>query len=151
MTDGKDMPLVQIRVRYSEDGPDGHVLQFPCAGVVRGPRTELLRRTGVPYTEMEQRGVMLPLVESHVKYLSRAKYDDLLDLSAAAAMEGKARVRFEIKIANAATGQSVAEGYTIHAVVDPSGKPIRPPEWFMDLIPALPQTLSQKPLADCSE
>jgi hypothetical protein len=26
---------------------------------------------------------------------------------------------------------AVAEGYTLHAVVDPAGKPIRPPPWFL--------------------
>ena len=33
-------------------------------------RTELLRSLALPYTEMERRGLLLPLVEAHVEFLS---------------------------------------------------------------------------------
>ena len=44
-------------------------------------RTELLRSKGLPYAEMERRGALLPVVESHVEYLGRARYDDLLKMT----------------------------------------------------------------------
>jgi len=105
-------------------------------------RTELLRSLGVPYAEMERRGVLLPLVEAHVAYGGRARYDDLLNVTASAAMASKARVRFDVRIVQAGTGQAVAQGYTVHAIVSPEGKPfgfaqgrpIRPPEWFLEAL-----------------
>jgi acyl-CoA thioester hydrolase len=60
-------------------------------------RTELLRAAGVPYASMEQRGTLLPLVEAHVKYEGRARYDDLLQLDLSAALAGKASLRFDYR------------------------------------------------------
>lgn len=94
-------------------------------------RTELLRAAGIPYAQMEQKGALLPLVEAHVNYHGRARYDDELKLTVTAEMAGKARLRFDVSIVQAAGGSPVASGYTVHAVVDPAGKPIRPPEWLV--------------------
>jgi acyl-CoA thioester hydrolase len=97
-------------------------------------RTEWLRATGVPYTQMESRGVLLPLVESHVQYLGRARYDDLLRITVTAGMSGRATLRFDVKIAHAESGAAVAAGHTVHAIVDSAGKPTRPPAWFLEAV-----------------
>jgi len=97
-------------------------------------RTEWLRAAGIAYAQMEQRGVMLPLVEAHVNFCGRARYDDLLRLTIRAAMAGKASVRFDVSIDQSESGEPVAGGYTIHALTDPSGKPIRPPAWFIEAL-----------------
>ena len=126
--------IVLLRVRYSETDQMGtfynsRVLEwFECG------RTEFLREIGIPYADMEQRGVMLPLIEAHVQYLGRARYDDRLRVETTAAMAGRARVRFVNRITNADTGAAIAEGYTIQAVVDPAGRPIRPPAWFVEAL-----------------
>ena len=119
-----------LRVRYSETDQMGtyynsRVLEwFECA------RTELLRSLGLPYAEMERRGALLPLVEAHVEYLGRARYDDPLHLTVWAAPEGRARLRCSVEIIHGDTAKPVARGYTIHGFTDPQGKPIRPPSWF---------------------
>jgi acyl-CoA thioester hydrolase len=125
---------VLIRVRYSEtDGLgtfyNSRVLEwFECG------RTELLRDLGVPYTRMESLGVFLPVTEAHVEYLGRARYDDVLRITTTSRMSGKARVRCEVEIEHAESKAPVARGYTVHAFVDASGKPIRPPAWFLEAI-----------------
>jgi acyl-CoA thioester hydrolase len=96
-------------------------------------RTEFLRARGLPYAEMERRGAFLPVVESHVEYLGRARYDDLLKMTSKGSLSGKARVRVDVEIVQAEGGAPVARGYTIHAVTDPSGKPVRPPPWVVAL------------------
>jgi acyl-CoA thioester hydrolase len=97
-------------------------------------RTELLRALGLPYSDMEARGVFLPLVEAHVEYLGRARYDDLLQLTITLAFSGRARARLDVRITQADTGKGVAQGYTIHAFTDRAGKAIRPPEWFLNAL-----------------
>ncbi len=124
-----------LRVRYSETDQMGTFYNSRALEWFEVGRTEWLRQTGVPYTEMESRGVMLPLVESHVEYLGRAKYDDELSLDVSACMTGKARMRFDVEIIHAGSEKPVAKGYTVHAIISPEGRPIRPPQWFMDLIP----------------
>jgi acyl-CoA thioester hydrolase len=124
---------VRFRVRYSETDQMGtfynsRVLEwFECG------RTEWLRAAGMPYSEMEARGIHLPVIEAHVSYLGRARYDDELEMSISAGMSGKASVRFDLQIARAGGGPKVACGYTVHAVTEGGGRPVRPPEWFRGL------------------
>jgi acyl-CoA thioester hydrolase len=96
-------------------------------------RTELLRDMGLPYAEMERRGVFLPVVEAHVEYRGRARYDDLLKMTSNAALVGKVRLRVDVEIIQAEGGAPVARGYTVHAFTDTKGKPIRPPAWLTEL------------------
>ena len=123
-----------LRVRYSETDQMGtyynsRVLEwFECG------RTEACRATGKPYTEWEQSGVMLPLTEAHVHYQGKARYDDRLKISTTVTMAGRARMRFDVAIENADTGEPICRGHTIHAVTDPTGKPIRPPAWMRQLV-----------------
>ena len=125
---------ILLRVRYSETDQMGTFYNSRALEWFECARTELLRAMGTPYAQMEARGVMLPLVEAHVEYMGRARYDDELKVAAAAAMSGKARVRFDLRITHARDGADVACGYTIHAITDPAGRPIRPPKWFTDAL-----------------
>jgi acyl-CoA thioester hydrolase len=123
-----------VRVRYSETDQMGTFYNSRALEWFECGRTEYLRAIGVPYAEMERRGVLLPLVEAHVEFHGRARYDDELEVTTAAAMCGKARVRFEVGIRQASDGAGVAAGHTIHAVAGEGGRPIRPPAWFTDAL-----------------
>ncbi|MGA2603193.1 MAG: thioesterase family protein [Verrucomicrobiia bacterium] len=125
--------IVLFRVRYSETDQMGTFYNSRALEWFECGRTELLRARGLPYAEMERRGAFLPVVESHVEYLGRARYDDLLKMTSRGSLSGKARARVDVEIVQAEGGAPVARGYTIHAVTDPSGKPIRPPAWVAAL------------------
>ena len=93
-------------------------------------RSELSRSTGIPYTEWEERGVFLPLVEAGVKYKGTARYDDLLEMRVWAVDFGRVRMRFEYEIRHAGEkGRAVATGFTVHALVDKQMRPMRIPDW----------------------
>jgi acyl-CoA thioester hydrolase len=123
-----------LRVRYSETDQMGTFYNSRALEWFECGRTELLRALGLPYTLIEERGLFLPLVEAHVEYLGRARYDDLLTLTTALQLAGRARARLDVRITNAATGKDVAKGYTVHAYTDAAGKPVRPPEWFLKAV-----------------
>ncbi len=125
---------VQFRVRYSDTDRMGTFSSDRALDWFEHGRTELLREIGLPYAEVEARGVLLPVAEAHVKYLGRAGYDDLLEIITTAQMAGRARLRCDARITRAADAAPVAEGYTVHAFTDPAGKPIRPPEWFLQVL-----------------
>jgi len=96
-------------------------------------RTELLRSFGLPYAEIENRGVMLPVVESHIICRNRTSYDELLKITTSAEMSGKASVKFDVQIVRDSDGVGVIQGYTVHAITDRTGRPIRPPKWLSGL------------------
>jgi len=120
-----------LRVRYSETDQMGTFYNSRALEWFEVARTDWLRQAGVPYAEMETRGALLPLVEAHVEFHGRARYDDQLELVTTAHMAGKARMRFDVSIAHA-SGDPVASGYTVHAIVNPDGRPIRPPAWLLE-------------------
>ena len=57
---------LQLRVRYSETDQMGTFYNSRALEWFECGRTELFRSRGLPYTEIERRGVCLPLVEAHV-------------------------------------------------------------------------------------
>ena len=130
---------IELRVRYSETDQMGTFYNSRPLEWFECGRTELLRSIGLPYSELEARGVFLPLVESHVEYLGRARYDDLLRMTTGCVFAGRARLRCDNSMVNAVTGKPVARGYTIHAFTDPTGRVIRPPGWLTEALAPAPK------------
>jgi acyl-CoA thioester hydrolase len=132
------MPLFehvcQLRIRYSETDQMGTFYNSKALDWFECGRTELLRAAGLTYADMEVKGIQLPLTEAHVEYQGRARYDDLLEIKCRMRMAGRARLRFAVQINHVPAGIPVVSGYTIHAVTEGSGRPIRPPRWLLDLV-----------------
>ena len=116
---------VSTRVRYPETDRMGvaHHSHFPVWFELG--RTEWMRAIGCPYGEMEDRdGVFFPVVDLGVRYLRSARYDQLLEIETCLASMKGVRVRFEYVIRDE-YGSTLATGHTVHASVDPNGKPRR--------------------------
>jgi len=125
---------ISFRVRYSETDQMGTFYNSRALEWFECGRTELLRALGLPYAELEARGVFLPLVEAHIEYLGRARYDDLLQMTTAVTFSGRARVRLDELILHVGTGHAVVRGWTVHAFTTATGKAIRPPSWFLEIL-----------------
>lgn len=97
-------------------------------------RAELFRAAGLSYKEIEKSGYFLPVSQAHVKYLSPARYDDLIVIEATVDGRFKAGVKFEYRIFSQEEKTDLAKGYTIHAFVNRDGRVIRPPAFIKELI-----------------
>jgi acyl-CoA thioester hydrolase len=125
----------QFRVRYSETDQMQTFYNSRALEWFEVGRTELARALGLPYAEWERRGILLPLIEARVFFRGRARYDDLLEMTIGIQREGKARLRFDNHIVQAAGLAPVADGYTIHALVSTdTGRPVRAPDWVLQLL-----------------
>ncbi len=124
--------VLQLRVRYSETDQMGTFYNSRALEWFECARSELMRRKlGMSYAVLEEEGFFLPLVEAHLEFQGRARYDDLLDIRSVVQVFGRARLRFEVQITLQSTGQPVVRGYTIHAFTNRLGKPVRPPGSFL--------------------
>lgn len=65
-----------MRSRYSETDQMGYVYYGRYLEYFEVARTEMIRSIGFPYRKLEEQGIMLPVVESHVKYKAPLFYDD---------------------------------------------------------------------------
>lgn len=68
----------QIRVRYAETDQMNVVYYGNYAQYFEVGRVEAIRQLGYTYKDMEASGVIMPVIEMHVRYLRPATYDDLL-------------------------------------------------------------------------
>jgi acyl-CoA thioester hydrolase len=72
---------IQIRVRYSETDQMGTVYHGHYATYLEVARVEALRALGVRYADLEaHHGILLPVVNMHLRFLRPARYDDMLTL-----------------------------------------------------------------------
>ncbi len=127
--------VLELRVRYSETDQMGTFYNSRALEWFECGRTELMRhRLGMSYVALEAEGVFLPLVEAHLEFKGRARYDDLLRIETKVAVSGRARLRFDVCITQAPSGSPVVAGYTVHATADVQGKPVRPPRWLFERI-----------------
>src|SRR4029079_17909809 len=69
---------VQIRVRYAETDQMNVVYYGNYAQYFEVGRVESIRQLGLVYKDIEASGVIMPVVEMHIRYLRPATYDDLL-------------------------------------------------------------------------
>jgi len=67
-----------IRVRYAETDQMNVVYHGNYAQYFEVARAESIRVLGFSYKDMEATGVIMPIVELHVKFIRPAHYDDLL-------------------------------------------------------------------------
>ncbi|NLX73629.1 MAG: acyl-CoA thioesterase, partial [Bacteroidales bacterium] len=70
----------EIKVRYGETDQMGVVNNAVYPSWFEIGRTELFDELGFPYSQMEKRGIMLPLSELYVKYLSPALYGEIVSI-----------------------------------------------------------------------
>jgi len=131
----QDASTSRVRVRYAETDKMGVVYYANYLVWFEVARTNWLRESGWSYREMEADGYLLPVVEAHCAYRQSARYDDELDVRATGVKLSPVRVRFNYQVTRVADTALLAEGYTVHASLDPQGKPRRLPERVQTMFP----------------
>jgi acyl-CoA thioester hydrolase len=89
-----------VRVRYAETDQMGIVYYGNYAQYFEVGRVELLRECGMSYREMENSGVMLPVVHLEVNYKKSALYDELLTIETEVVEKPTVKIIFNHKIYN---------------------------------------------------
>lgn len=125
---------IELRVRYAETDRMGYAYYGNYATWFEVGRVEALRTLGLNYKELEDRGILLPVVDYHVRYLKPAYYDDALTVKTCIPTLPGPRIEFHYKVTNAA-GELLTRAETQLVFLDKaSGRPTRPPADFMERI-----------------
>ncbi len=124
----------RVRVRYGETDQMGYVYYGYYAMYYEVGRVESLRQLGLTYKELEDGGVMMPVLENKSKYLSPALYDDELRIITTIKEKPSVRITFHYEIYNG-SDKLIHEGETLLAFVNKhTGRPCRPPEHFQHVL-----------------
>ncbi len=125
---------VQIRVRYADTDQMGYVYYGNYAAYYEVARVESFRSLGYAYRNLEEAGVMMPVLELKTKYLLPAKYDDLLTVRVQIPEMPRVRIRYEYNIYNE-QGTHLNTGETTLAFINmESGRPTRLPQVMSNLL-----------------
>lgn len=116
-----------IRVRYAETDQMGYVYYGHYAMYYEVARVESLRQLGLTYKEIEDMGVMMPVLENHSRYLAPARYDDLLRIVTTLREKPGVKIKFEYDIYNN-ENTLIHKGETVLVFINKStNKPCRQP------------------------
>jgi len=119
---------IQIRVRYQETDAQGRVHHSNYTNYFEVARVEMLRASGRPYKDLEAEGLMLVVTKVNCSFYRGAEYDDLLTIKTSVTRAKGVRIHHHYDIF---LGEElIAEGDTVVAAVDPTGKVTRLPEWL---------------------
>ncbi|MDD4870319.1 MAG: thioesterase family protein [Kiritimatiellae bacterium] len=113
-----------VRVPYAHVDQMGFVYYANYFVYFEMARAELLREAGMPYTDMEKRGVMLPVVTANCEYKKPAHFDDLLNIETRCTAINGTRLRIEYVITRG--DNVIVTGYTEHICMSSEGKVLRP-------------------------
>ncbi|MCE7054741.1 acyl-CoA thioesterase [Algoriphagus sp. AGSA1] len=134
----------QIRVRYAETDQMSYVYYGNYAMYFEVARVEAMRSVGFSYREMEEEGVMMPVLESHFRYIKPGKYDELLTIKTRIPSLPGARIRFEYEVFNE-HGELITEGWTILTFLKKDNhRPTRPPHNLLALLEGYFQDVGQR-------
>ncbi len=125
---------IHIRVRYEETDQMGYVYYGNYARFYEQARTELIRKIGISYKEIEDLGYIMPVRAIEAKYYKSAKYDDLLRVESIVKEKPAVKIDFEHNIYNE-KDELIHTGYVHLVFADAkTKKPCRPPKIFVDYI-----------------
>lgn len=121
---------VQVTVRYAETDQMGFVYHGNYLPWFEVARTHMLKEQGIPYRQLEKDGYFLPVLEASMKYHRPALYDDTVTVHSKMKEKPTLRIRIEYEVRRGE--ELLVSGYTMHAFIDKSGRPVRPPPSFTE-------------------
>lgn len=125
----------EIRVRYADTDKMQFVYNGKYLEYFEVGRTELLRQSGVSYSQIEKAGYQLPLLEAGLKYFSPARYDDVLLIKATVGELYSPKVHIEYSINRKENNELIAEGFTTHIFIrEENKKAVKPPKIYIDAL-----------------
>ena len=123
---------MQHRVSYGETDSMGVLYHAEYLHIFERGRGAFIRSFGVSYKDIEARGLYLPVRDARCRYRAPARYDDLLNLVTIATDWRRASLCFRYRLYDEGRTALLAEGFTQHACVDGTGKPLGLPDWFKE-------------------
>ena len=124
----------QIRVRYGETDQMGYLYYGNYAQYYEVGRVETMRSLGTSYKQMEDAGILMPVIELKSNYYKPAFYDDLLIVKTIIPHLPGIKVVFQYEIFNE-NKDLLNKGETTLVFIDKSRqKPVAPPPYITEAL-----------------
>lgn len=121
-----------LRVRYGETDQMGFVYYGVYAQYYEVGRVEAMRSLGFSYREMEESGVLMPVINLTINYKKPALYDDEVRIVTTVKEMPGIRITFHYQCFNQKNELLNNGSVTLVFIDKVKNKPMMPPQWFMD-------------------
>lgn len=122
------------RVRYRECDPMSVVYHTHYLDYFEAARTEALREMGLAYKELEEAGIIMPVIDLALQYKRPAHYDDLLEITASFDEVPRMRVRIDYEVRRSGEAEILTQGHVTLCFFDVAqGRPRPAPPQITEL------------------
>lgn len=130
--------IYETRIIFGDTDQMGIVYYANYLRFFEGARAEYWRSLGRSYKDLEAAQIAMPVIEAHCNYKKSAYYEDVLAIECDVTEMRPASLRFGYIVRRGA--DVLADGYTRHAVIGPTGRPRPIPQFMVDLVKVVPHS-----------
>ncbi len=127
----------EIRVLYGDTDAGGVVYNATYLRYFEQGRGDLMRANDLSYKILEERGFVLPVVESYLRYKAPARYDDLLVVKTSLADVTPYSCRFHCHVLRQDDNRLLVKGFTHHASINKKGTLVPLPGDYVEKLKTL--------------
>ena len=123
--------LFRVTARLGDTNARGCVDDIAVLVIFEAARAAALRELGLPYEQIQARGLNALTIEAHLTNHGCARVEDPLVVRTSISKTGRLRFSFVYEMRREGDNALIASGETAHILVDSAdGQPTRVPEWF---------------------
>tara|TARA_B100000035_G_scaffold83947_1_gene70502 strand:+ start:140 stop:544 length:405 start_codon:yes stop_codon:yes gene_type:complete len=126
--------LHPVKVYYRDIDKMGIVYYSRYFEYFEESRTELFASIGLQITNIEQKGITLPVISCHCDFRKGAKFEDVILIRSCVNERPRSTLKISYMVILKKTNELLASGYSIHAFVNSLGKPVKPPKSILDCV-----------------
>ena len=123
-----------VKVYYKDVDKMGIVYYSRYFEYFEETRTELLLSNGICVTELEKKGIMIPVISSHCDYKYGAKFEDIIQIKSWIEQNPRSTMKIFYEANLKETNNLIATGYTVHAFINRKWKAIKPPNIILNIL-----------------
>jgi len=122
----------KVRVRYGETDKMGYCYYGVYAQYFEIGRTDLMRSLDLSYKDIENQGIMLPVLSLNTMYIKPAYYDDELTIKTRIEKMPGLRIEFKYEVYNQDSELLCIGDTTLVFINSETRKPMSPPIEFQE-------------------
>lgn len=107
-----------IKVRYAETDKMGiahHANYYIWFEEARG---DFIEKINISYKEIEDMGIMMPIIETHCRYMRASTYSDILNVQTSIGELSPVKIIFNYRVINKESGELLAKGSTTQTFIN---------------------------------
>ena len=124
----------RVKIFYKDVDQMGIVYYSRYFEYFEEARTELLASIGLGITDVEKKGIMLPVISSHCDYLRGAKFEQIIMIRASISSVPRSKLHIDYSVFIDNENEPIATGYTNHAFVNDKGVAVRAPKMILECL-----------------